>query len=229
MSVDSKHLASTVRRSTDLVNYRRLNWSAVTFARIYLGFREFAHQSKSAGVPFDFRLEDFDPPNEGVIKLTPAPVNLGIVNRKMVFGAEDSANDRAVFEQGGELVASQSVSGHVFFIAHQRHSDRVNPIHKEIILLGPLDPSEVTPKLVSQVLKKYTLVLRSSSIFGMNDTLSIRERMQIQWIYLCDIRERNLIILSVLSMKNEWAKLIFAFSGAIVGALIVFFYTAIKS
>ena len=63
----------------------------------------------------------------------------------------------------------------------------------------------------------------------MNDTLSIRERMQIQWIYLCDIRERNLIILSVLSMKNEWAKLLFAFSGAIVGALIVFFYTAIKS
>lgn len=168
-------------------------------------------EARASAVPLDFSLQQHDTPNEGVIQLMPNRLAIGVVNRRLdPFADDESARDVVVIETGGELVASLSFMGHVHFIAHPRQSDRSTPKTKEIILAGPLDPVDVTPAVIRSVLKKYLLVLRSTSVLGMEDTISVLERAQILWIYFADLRKTNQLARSVLTMTNEWAKVLAA-------------------
>ena len=150
-------------------------------------------EARASAVPLDFSLQQHDTPNEGVIQLMPHRLPIGVVNRRLdPFSEDESARDAVVIETGGELVASLSFMGHVHFIAHPRQSDRSTPKTKEIILAGPLDPTDVTPAVIRAVLRKYLLILRSSSVLGMEDTISVMERAQILWIYFADLRKTTL-------------------------------------
>ena len=225
MSIDTDILAAKFKRSSDLLRYRRLNWLIETNHRIRWAFEAFIKEARISEVPLDFSLRQYDTPNEGAIELRPERVPVGVVNRRLdPFAEDESENDVIVFETGGELVVSLSFNGRVCFIAHPRQSDRSKPRHKEILLTGLLDPASVTSALIRKVLRKYLLILRSTSILGMEDTISIFERMQIWWIYFADLRERNRILRSILGMSNEWAKVL----SAVAGAFIVGYFTGSK-
>ena len=211
MSTQTDVLAMKLRRSADLLRYRRLNWQVETNHRIRWCFEAFIMDARASAVPLNFSLQQYDTPNEGVVQLTPHKIPIGVVNRRLdPFAEDESVNDVIVVEAGGTLVASLSFLGHVHFIAHPRYSERSTPQTKEIILAGPCDPAIVTPAFIQSVLKKYLLVLRSSSVLGMEDTISKWERAQILWIYFSDLRKSNQRALSVLTMTNEWAKLLVA-------------------
>jgi hypothetical protein len=45
---------------------------------------------------------------------------------------------------------------------------------------------------------------------GMEDTISVMERAQILWIYFADLRKTTQLARSVLTMTNEWAKVLAA-------------------
>lgn len=197
-----------------------MNWIVETNHRIRWEFEAFIRNACASQVPLAFSLQQFDTPNEGVIQLRPGILAVGVVNRRLDPLLDDeSANDVHVFEDGGELVASQSFLGHVHFIAHPRHSDRSKPKKSEIILYGPLDPVDVTPALIRKAIDRYLLVLRSTSVLGMGDTFTVRERLAVLWIYFWDIRKRNQLIRSVLAMTNEWSKVIAA---GLVGLIVVY-------
>lgn len=211
MSARSALLASKLNRSSDLLRYRRINWNVETVHRIRKELQDFTREVRESKVAFDFLLREFDTPNEGVLQLEPSQVPIGVVNRRVnPFLEDESANDVVVFERGGSFVASLSFNGYVHFIAHPRFSDRTTPRTKEILLTGPIDPTGVTPKLIQRVLDKYLLVLRSTSVFGMENTISYWERIELFWIYFTDIRRKHQLIRSVISMSNEWAKLLAA-------------------
>lgn len=225
MSAETDILAAKFKRSSDLLWYRRLNWQVETNHRIRWAFEAFVQETKTSDVPLAFSLRQHDTPNEGSIELRPERVLVGVVNRRLdPFSEDDSENDVIVVETGGELVASLSFNGRVCFIAHPRQSDRSKPRHKEILLTGLLDPASVTPALIRKVLKKYLLILRSTSILGMEDTISGFERIRIWLIYFADLRERNRILRSILGMSNEWAKVL----SAIAGAFLVGYFTGGK-
>ena len=211
MKTQTDILAAKFKRSSDLLRYRRLNWLVETNHRIRWGFEAFMREARASAVPLDFSLQQHDTPNEGVIQLMPHKLPIGVVNRRLdPFSEDESARDAVVIETGGELVASLSFMGHVHFIAHPRQSDRSTPKTKEIILAGPLDPTDVTPAVIRAVLRKYLLILRSSSVLGMEDTISVMERAQILWIYFADLRKTTQLARYVLTMTNEWAKVLAA-------------------
>lgn len=135
----------------------------------------------------------------------------GVVDRKhtCVFDSETYV-DAPVAETGGELVASQSATGHVHFIAHPRTSDRLKATKPDLILVGPLDPTDVTVQVVQKALHRYLLVLQSSSIIGGKGALTPFERLTVLWIHFRELRNRYDLYRSLLLMRSEWAKLLVA-------------------
>lgn len=211
-------LAKRLNRSSDLLRYRRLNWEIETNHRIRWELEAFVGEAQVSKVPIAFALQQYDNPNEGVVQLSPLPALVGVVNRRFnPAEIDDTVCDEPVVETGGEFVASLSVLGYVHFIVRPRLCDRTRPHNKEIILDGPLDPANVSQSVIRSALRKYLLVLRDSSVVGMRDTISISERAQILWIYLCDIRRTHQLVRSVLNLKNEWSK---AFVAAVIASAI---------
>lgn len=133
----------------------------------------------------------------------------GVVSRKYGFDfSGETCVDTPIVETGGELIASLSATGYVHFIAYPRTSDRLKAIKPNLILLGPLEPTDVTVRVIRKALRRYLLILQSSSIIGTEDALTYRERLIAILIYFRELRSRRDLYRSFLSMKNEWAKLL---------------------
>lgn len=175
--------------------------------------------ARESGLPFELHIQQHETPNEGVIQMIAARTRTGAVDRKYgVDFSEEAFIDTPVEERGGELVASQSATGHIHFIAHPRTSDRLKANKPDLILLGPLDPADVTVRLIRKALRRYLLVLQSSSIIGSEDALTLRERLIVLWIHFRELRNRYDLYRSLLSMRNEWAKLLITLAfGLFVG------------
>lgn len=206
-----------IRRSAQLLEYRRINWRVETNHRIRWEFEAFVCAAREAGFPFNLSVQQHDTPNEGVIQICPEPSLIGIVNRKHNAPSDQpSHTDTPVFETGGELVASQSATGYVHFIVSPRCSDRITPARKELIFLRPLDPSKVTPCLIRKVIKRYLLVLQASSTIGTEDALTFSERIAVRWLHIWELRARYDSYRSMLALRNEWGKALVAIVGAFV-------------
>lgn len=226
MRADIERAQTKLKRASKLLDYRRLNWRSETNHRIRWEFEAFMRSARESGFPFQFHLRQHDAPNEGVIQMTTESTLTGVVNRKYAFDFDDeTCVDTPVLETGGELVVSQSSTGHIHFIVHPRTSDRLKTKTPNLILLGPLDPTDVTVRVIRKALRLYLLILQSSSLLGNTDALTIRERAVIVWIRLKDLRNRYDFYRSLLSMNNEWAKPLFA--GAIAFAIV--YVTASKT
>jgi hypothetical protein len=203
--------AIKLRRSVELLEYRRINWRVETNHRIRWEFETFVRNAREAGFPLGLHVREYDTPNEGVVQITVAPLPTGTVTRK--YGIDHNGefvSDASVIETGGELIASQSASGYVHFIAHPRRSERIKPKEDELILLGPLEPTEVTVGIVQKALTRYLLILQSSLILGAEDALTIRERIHLLWIRFHDLRSRYRLYVSLLTLNNEWGKAVIA-------------------
>ena len=199
------------RRSGALLEYRRINWRVETNHRIRWAFEAFVRNAREAGFPLELHVHQYDPPNEGVVQIMVAPLPTGTVNRKYGIDNDgESVSDTPVIETGGELVASQSASGYVYFIAHPRRSERIKSKDEELILQGPLEPTEVTVGVVQKALGHYLLILQSSSILGADDALTFRERIHVLWIRFRDMRTRYKLYVSLLTLNNEWGKAVVA-------------------
>jgi len=216
-------------RSSQLLDYRRLNWRVETNHRIRWAFEAFMREARQSGFPFQFHLCQHNTPNEGVIQMTAGGTLTGVVNRKYdkceLGFSDETCVDTPVVETGGELVATLSCNGFVHFIAHPRTSDRLKAIKPDLILLGPLDPADVTVHVIRKALRRFLLVLQNSSTIGAADALTVRERVWVVWFYFRDMRSRYDLYRSLLSMKNEWGKLLV--TGVIT--FLIGYVTAIKT
>ena len=218
MRTDIERAQRKLSRASKLLDYRRLNWRSETNHRIRWEFEAFMRAARETGFPFQLHLRQHDTPNEGVIQMTAGRTLTGVVDRKYGLDFDDeTCVDTPVEETGGELVASQSSTGHIHFIVHPRTSDRLKTKTPSLILFGPLDPTDVTVRVIRKALRLYLLVLQDSSLIGYKDALTIRERVVVVWIHVRDLRRRYDFYRSLLSMNNEWAKLLFA--GAIAFAI----------
>ncbi len=223
-------LATTqLNHSAALLEYRRINWRVETNHRIRWELEAFVRIAGEAGLPFVFHIQQYDNPNEGVIQLTAERSFTGVVDRKTTMTPVGLSHvDTPVVESGGEFVASQSAAGMVHFIAHPRRSDRGTPKRKELFLLGPLDPTEVTSNVVQRALYRYLLVLQSSSLVGSENSLSFAGRVRVRWIYFRDLRRRYELYRSLLALRNEWGKALVAGLIAVVVAFVAFYFTGSK-
>lgn len=200
-----------IRRSAQLLEYRRINWRVETNHRIRWEFEAFVRAARGAGFPFDLRVQQDDTPNEGGIQISPGRSIIGIVDRKTNAPWDKPPyTDTPVFETGGELVASQSAQGYVNFIVYPRCSDRITPTRKELMLLRSFDPAEVTPKLIRKVIKRYLLVLQDSSAIGSEDALTFSEQIVVIWLHMWELRTRHDFYRSMLALRNEWGKALVA-------------------
>lgn len=209
-----------LRRSTELLRYRRINWNVETNHRIRRAFEQLMVEARTQHYPFQLYVSQFDPPNEGVIQVTPGKSLTGVSKRTVTHSSDldELITYTPIIEEGGALVASQSISGHIAFIIHPRESERIKPQEKELFLYSQLDPTEVTDALIDKVIRTYLIYLRNTSLFGMHHTLSTKERIMMIYIKMADIRYKYKISRSLLSMNNEWAKLIMPILlGLIVG------------
>lgn len=200
-----------LRRSGTLLEYRRLNWSVETNHRIRWEFEAFVIEARALGFPLSFNVHQFDTPNEGVIQISPGPINTGVVDR--VQGndwTEREHFDSPVIETGGDLIASLSATGLVHFIAHPRVSKRITPKTKELFLLRPYEPTDVTVKVIRKALRHYLLILQESSILGIENAITYRERVLVWWIGFRDLRSRCEFYTSLMSLRNEWGKALIA-------------------
>nr|WP_315493950.1 hypothetical protein [uncultured Rhodoferax sp.] len=199
-------------RSRKLMRYRQINWQVETRYRIYQAFERLANETRKQDFLFDLHVSELEHPCESVIQISARPILTGAIKRTTTFNDEfeELVSDKPVLEDGGVLVASQSVSGHVAFIVHPRKSERIKPSEEQIILYVSLDPTEVTAGLISKVFRRYLLYVRSTSIFGIHDSLSLGEMATLVLMKIGDIRYQYELSRSLMRMKNEWAKIVVA-------------------
>ena len=213
--------AQKLRRSAILLEHRRLNWRVETNHRIRWEFELFIRSSREVGLPLEFSLRQYDTPNEGVVQLNPARTLTGVVDRQYSLSLDgETYSDTPVLESGGELVASLSATGFVYFTAHPRSSDRTKPKRAQLFLLGPLDPATVTPAVVRRALARYLLILQASSLIGNENALTRLERWQVLWLHFRDLRTRYDFYRSMLTLENQWGRLFVAASLAFAGGYI---------
>lgn len=199
-------------RSKQLLIYRRINWQVETRYRIYKCFESLAQKTRQSDYPFDLHVSELEHPCESIIQVNATRIQTGAINRTKTYREDFSEQhiDQPIFEEGGVLVASQSISGHVAIILHPRKSERLIPKEEQIILYERLDPTDVTSKLLEKSIRRYLLYIRSTSLFGHYDALSMSEKITIVLMKIGDIRYKYMLSRSLLGMKNEWAKIIFA-------------------
>lgn len=214
-------------RSTALLNYRRLNWRIETNHRIRYVFERLVQEARFQGYPFDLRVSQHDQPNEAVIQVTSGRLLTGAITRTTIHDEtfDERVSDTPIFEDGGALVASLSVSGHVAFIVYPRKSDRAKPFEEQIILFPRLDPVDVTEAVIERVICRYLLYIRSTSIYGVHDSLSLRERLILICMKLSDIRYQYKLSRSLISMQNEWAKI---FAAGVLAGIVGYFTGSAK-
>ena len=203
--------AKKLRRSMDLLEYRRINWRVVASPRIQSEFESLTASARAAGFPFDLRVDHDETPNEEVIMVRAGRSFLGVVDRKHNAPWDQPPfQDSQVVETGGDLVASLAATGLVHFIVYPRKSDRMAPTKNELLIYGPLDPNAVTSRVVQKVISRYLLVLQDSSTFGNEDALTIFERLAVMWLYFRELRNRHEFYRSMLGLRNEWGKAVIA-------------------
>jgi hypothetical protein len=170
-----------------------------------------AQKTRESDYPFDLHVSELDHPCESIIQVTATRIPTGAIKRTITYREDFSEQyiDQPIFEEGGVLVASKSISGHVAIIVHPRKSERLIPNEEQIILYERLDPTDVTNKLLEKSIRRYLLYIRSTSLCGHYDALSMSEKLTIVLMKIGDIRYRYMLSRSLLSMKNEWAKIIF--------------------
>ena len=213
-----------LERSTRLLSYRRLNWRIETRQKIRQAFEGFVQQTRRNGYPFSLHVFDYDLSAEGIVQISATRIPTGAIVRSVSHDAEfgERVSKTPVMEEGGTLVASLSVSGHVAFVVYPRKSDRIKPVEEQLLLIHRLDPTDVTDRVLNRVILKYLLYMRSTSVLGMNDTLSTREWFALIWMKIGDVRYMHNLSRTVISMKNEWAKLLLA---GVIGGLTTYFTT----
>ncbi|MFT7776515.1 hypothetical protein [Roseateles sp.] len=210
-------------RAGTLLEYRRLNWRVETMVRLSHGFAEFTQAARAAGFPMHSSVGVHDVPNCGLVTLSFGSLPTNALRRKhLSLFDEPEYEDQQILEGGGQLAASQSPDGHVFFISNPRSSDWMKPSDGEYFLSGPLDPTEITRPLIRKMIQKHLIVLRMSSMFGGPGSLTRLERCTFWWIVLGDIRKRHAFYRSLATLSNEWGKAVVA----AVFAAVVGFVTA---
>lgn len=209
--------ARRLAASTRALDYRRINWRVHVRHVVRNSFDDVAHRARASGYPFRLRVTEYETPNEGTVQLV-ADMNMtGAVDRKSRFDLEEFKEihiDTHVRETGGALVASQSVSGFIHFIAYPYTSDRIRAVPKQIFLAGPLHPNDVSPRLLRRMVRRYLLILRRSTVFGGTQALTWPEHARYWWIRLMDVRTKYRLGFEILTLKNSWANVL---AGAIAG------------
>ena len=198
-----------LERAQQLLRYRRINWQIETRYRIYKSFEILANNTRQSGYPFNLYVAELEHPCESIIQISASRTLTGAIKRTTTQSEDFSERvfETPIFEEGGALVASQSVSGHVAIIVHPRKSDRIRPKEEQIILYERLDPTDVTSKILERAIQLYLLYMRSTSLYG-RDTLSMSDKVIIIFMKIGDVRYRYKLARSLLGMQNEWAKII---------------------
>jgi len=207
----TEQAARKLHRSARLLEYRRLNWRVETNQRISREFEAFVMSARIVGLPFKLHISHHDTPNEGIVQIMVDPIATGAVDRKIAFNEYGMSNvDTPVLETGGEFVASQSVQGYVHFIMYLRRSDRIKPKNESQILFQGYEPTDVTVDVVRRALRRYLILLQSSSVVGGANALTYQERFLVLWIAFRDLRNRYELYRSLLTLRNEWGKAVVA-------------------
>lgn len=201
-----------LERSHNLLRYRRINWQVETRYRVRQSFERLAQDARHNGYPFSLYVAELELPCEGIIQISASRMFTGAVKRTTTCaeGFQGKTSDTPILEEGGALVASQSVSGHIAIIVHPRKSEKLKPGEEQIILYERLDPTDVTAELLEKAARRFLLYMRSTSLYGIHDGVSILEQAAIISMKVGDIRYKYKVSRSLLGMQNEWAKLIFA-------------------
>lgn len=203
--------AKRLIRSRTLLEYRRLNWRVETMARLSHEFAAFSAAARRAGFPIHTSVGVHDVPNAGMVTITFNATATNAFRRqyKSAFD-EQPFVDQQVLEEGGQLAASQSHDGYVFFISNPRKSEWAKPTDDAYIIAGPLDPTEVALPLIRKVIRRHLIVVRMSSAFGGSGSLTFGERCTFWWIVFIELRKRHNLYRSLISLTNEWGKAIVA-------------------
>ena len=216
-----------LERSARLLSYRRLNWQVETSHKIRRYFEAFVQSARSQEYPFRLHVTQHETGAEGVIQISATMLPTGAVKRSITTDAElgERISDALVVEEGGALVASLSVSGHVHFVVYPRKSDRIRPAEEQIFLYHRLDPTDVTEAILRKVVLRYMLYMRSTSILGIHDTLSLREYALLIGMKMGDVRFLYKTSRAFISMKSEWGKLLAA---GLIAWLVAYLTTSAK-
>lgn len=166
-------------------------------------------------------------PNGGIVSLSFGDVDMEAPIRKLLpFFFDEDHVDRPIREDGGQLVASLSVQGYVFFISHPRKSEWIKPTDESLIIGGPIEPTKVSAKLIQKMVRRHLIVLRKSSFYGGNGSLSWWERWVYRGIIFRELRNRYTLYRSLISLTNEWGKAIVA---AVIATVLSLLAAAITS
>lgn len=198
-----------LERSTRLLSYRRLNWRIETSHKIRRYFEVFVQNARSLEYPFGLHVTQHETGAEGVIQISATMLPTGALKRNITHDSElgERIFDTPVVEEGGTLVASLSVSGHVAFVLYPRKSDRIKAKEEQVILYHRLDPTDVTEGLLRKVILRYMLYMRSTSVIGIHDTLSFREYCFLIGMKIGDVRNLYKTSRAFIAMTSEWGKL----------------------
>lgn len=211
-----------ITRSSSELWFRRINWKMETRHRVRRALESVVVAAKTSGYPFQLYVQEFEQPNEGLIQLSAGQNPTGVVNREECFDLEHGSwnRDTSVMESGAGLVVSQSVTGHVHFTVNLYACDRIRPRRQEVLLFVPLDPASVTERRVMRAVRLFFLFVRDSSVYGISGSRSFSSRALLAWIRFRDLRSRYKLVRSLASLKNEWAKAVFAAILALVVTIV---------
>lgn len=198
-----------------IVRFRRINWTVVS-KEIEEDFSEFVESCIKNKFPYRFKVATFNEhPNECSIEIR----CVSYPKTKLTKLNPSSNENPNIFEKGGNLVVSQGHEGLVLFMFTPLSTDKVDLNFREVLISPPLDPRKIDTKYLNNILKRYLLLIRFTSLYG-NQTLTLFERLKISLIFIMDIRHKYDLVRSIISMKNEWAKLVVA---ALLGSIFTYY------
>ncbi|ANS87709.1 hypothetical protein VSVS12_04009 [Vibrio scophthalmi] len=201
---------------------RRINWELVTKPEIIALGNLWVRNLNSINSPFCiFKINDSMTHNLETIQFNVSPNSLGINRPKKGYVANH------LYESGCGLVFSQSMLGQVSIIIYPFKSELCEMTKKQIVLHCDLEPNQVTKKVIENAFQNMLFYARISSQHGMSYGISVKDNIKLGLLYSRDIRSRVRRREVLLTLDNEWLKILMAASVAAVITLLVSWFTKI--
>lgn len=202
----------------EIFRHRRINWALIE-KTINSEFSAFVESCSNNKFYYDFIVANYkDHPHEHSIEIR--CVNHPKTSLKKINTVNDENPN--VFEKGGNLVVSQGHQGLILFMFTPLKTDKVEPNFREILISPLVDPRKIDARYLNNILKKYLLLIRYTSLNG-DQTLSLIERLKVSLMFIMDVRHKHNLVRSIISMQNEWSKLVIA---ALLGATFTYYFSA---
>lgn len=193
----------------DIENKRKL-WKNSIEATIYNKFKEYEENCSRIKHYYTFHTTKHHiDTNENTIQISTGSNPIGwVVNTETGENLILKPKLKLASEKGCCLVASQCINGNISFIMYPFKSDRHSRKEDFFIIYNNISPEKISERIINNALRFFSLYTRTSNISSTSQPLSLKDNITMTHLQLKDIRNREKIKKTAITVVNDWGKII---------------------